>query len=98
MGGPANGCTHAYHKSAAAALAARRKCQHDDSPARCRVRNCKATPGSLEWHTFCETEVRLTLDAVAATSRPLSSPVIPKGLDVDKIPPAERGELFGDES
>jgi len=24
-----------------------------------RIRNCKAIPGSLEWRTFCETEVRL---------------------------------------
>jgi hypothetical protein len=57
-----------------------------------RIRNCKAIPGSLEWRTFCETEVRLTLDAAAATYRPVSSPEV---LDVDKIPAAERGRLFG---
>jgi hypothetical protein len=63
-----------------------------------RVRNCKAIPGSLKWRTFCETEVRLALDTAAATYRPVSSPGVPKGLDLDKIPPAERGRLFGDES
>jgi hypothetical protein len=56
-----------------------------------RIRNCKAIPGSLEWRTFCETEVRLTLDAAATTCRPVSSPVVPKGSDVDKIPPADFG-------
>jgi hypothetical protein len=60
-----------------------------------RIRNCKAIPGSLEWRTFCETEVRLALDAAAATYRPVSSPGAPKGVDIDKIPPAERGRLFG---
>jgi hypothetical protein len=83
-----NDCTHAYHQSAAAARADRQQRQRDG----------KAIPGSLEWRTFCETEVRLALDAAAATYWPVSSPGVPKGLDVDKIPPAGRGRLFGGES
>jgi hypothetical protein len=62
-----------------------------------RIRTCKAVPGSLQWRTFCETEVRLALDAAASIYLPVSPSGVPKGLDVDKIPPAEGARLFGGE-
>jgi hypothetical protein len=34
-----------------------------------RIFRCKAVPGSLQWRSYCELEIKLAIEAAAATVR-----------------------------